>query len=160
MLWSLGAKVWGRICRIPLFPCPASYPRSWWVSWPRCSLGEPALTGGMSLGSGSPMDLTCSLVQAASWSRGSGSGSDVWVLPGTLGPCFLPEILLLPGILPSCIFSNFPPQGFQSSFSICGSGSCCARFQLSAWEVVRGAGRRRCSATGTRRARGRVVEWC
>lgn len=64
-------------------------------------------------------------------------------LPGTLGPCSSLELLLLPRIPPSCIFSNFPPQGIQSSFSICRSWSRCARLQLSARAVAGDAGRRR-----------------
>lgn len=133
----------------------------------------PVLIYGMSLGSGSRMGRppypARSLARVASWSGGVrvrvqlrclgisvlGRGL-AWHagLSGTLGPCFLLELLLLPRILPLCIFSNFPPRGFQSNFSICGSGSCCARFQLAARAAARGAGRRRCSATGTRCAPG------
>lgn len=49
--------------------------------------------------------------------------------PEPLGQRSSLELLLLLIIPPSCIFSNFPPQGFQSNFTICRSGSCFAHFQ-------------------------------
>lgn len=121
-------------------------------------LPAPVPSCGMSSGSSSCVGwLLCPLTALPGWhcrdSRVQLRCLDISVLgsglthcaglSGALGPCSSLELLLLPRILPSCIFSSFPPQGFQSNFSICGSWSRCARLQLSARAVVRDAGRRR-----------------
>lgn len=160
LIWvvrSPGAKIW---CKTPLSPCPASCPYARLASREGCFLGAcswvPVLICGLRLGPGCCVGwLLCPPYSLVWWHRRAEGQSLPPIfghrcaeqgiaccagLPSPIGPCFLLELLRLPRIPPLCIFSNFPPQGFQSNFSICGSRSHCARFQFLAEAATRGAG--------------------
>lgn len=144
MLHSPGEKVWFKALLFPAWVC------AWWMSWaelcflclpppvPSCgTVWAPALVWG-----GCCVPWQPCLGGTAELSQRLDIRGLTHTVLGSLGPCSSLELLLLPKkkILPSCIFSNFPPQGFQSDFSICGSCSRCARPQLSARAVAGDAG--------------------
>lgn len=162
LIWVLrspGAKIW---CKTPLSPCPASCPYARQASREGCVLGACSMlthacaplwpSFGPFVCVGWLLSPTYSLVWWHRRAEGQGLPpifgrhcAEQGIahragLPGPIGPCFLLELLHLLRILPLCIFSSFPPQGFQSNISICGSRSCGARFQLLARAVAGGAG--------------------
>lgn len=162
-------------------PCPASCPPARWMRWAGGSLGARLGSLGARLGLagasahlwhelGLRLSRVLATVPRSPLHPGGITEQRVGVRPRWLD-IGVPGRGLACGSFsghPSCWSSFFYqeyrlgvflatclPEDSRAIFqSICGAGVRRARFQFSARAAARGAGRRRCSATGTRRAPG------